>query len=145
MASDGILGFGATLTLAPTTATSSTTAIGNIQNLNVSGLEREDIDISNMDSTGMAREFLGGMYTGGTIDVDMIYDGTASGTIDTLMTAFAAGTKYTWVATCSDGTKFACNGSVKSIDPMNVAYDGTVTAKVTIKLTGVATYTDQTA
>ena len=142
MASDGILGFGATLTVAPTSATSTTTALGNIQALNVSGLEREDIDISNMDSTGMAREFLAGMYTGGTIDVDMIYDPTASGTIDLLVTAFQAGTKYTWAVTCSDGTKFVCIGYIKSLDPMNIAYDGTVTAKVTIKLTGVAAYTD---
>lgn len=146
--SDGIIGFGASLTVYPASATSSTTAIGNITTLNIDGVEIEPVDISTMDSTSGYREYIRGMKNPGTLSLDMNYDGTAAGTADALNTLKdSTATNLVWKITFNDDTTasnkstFACAGFLSSIATA-IPYEDKVTQAVKIQLSGVPTYTD---
>ena len=84
--SDGTHGHGAVLTFAPTTATASTTAIGNIITIGGPDQARDGIDYSTMDSTNKWREFMGGMIDPGEVTFDVNCDGSAAGNANALNT-----------------------------------------------------------
>jgi len=124
----------------------STGVVAKIISLSGGGQTRDTIDISDMDSTSNFRELLSGMADAGEISLELTYQGTASGEADSLQTAFAGGTTETWtIAYGGTTSSWACPGFITSLGIPGGDYEGKVTQSLTIKFTGVPTYTDASA
>jgi predicted secreted protein len=117
--------------------------VGNIINIGGPSQTRDSIDISTMDSADDVREFIAGMIDSGEITFTCNYDGSASGTADKLNIAFLAGTAEVWTITIPGPSIFACSGFITALGPA-IPFDDKITQDVTIKLSGVVTYTDET-
>ena len=141
--SDGTHGAGTTLKIAIASATSSSTTIGNITNVG-NTQTRDTIDISTMDSTSKFREFIAGMADAGELTFTCNYDGSAAGTANDLSTFYQAGTVYNTLVTFPDASTWTCNGLFSSLGHA-IPFDDKISQDVTIKLTGVPTYTDKAA
>ena len=145
--SDGTHGHGATLTFAPTTATASTTAIGNIISFSGPDQSRDSIDKSTMDSTNKWREFINGMLDAGEVTFDVNYDGAASGTANDLNTLATSGSVYEAKIVINDHTTAAsrsnwkCNGFITALGHA-IPFDDKITQSVTVKFTAAPTFTD---
>jgi len=147
--SDGIHGHGTTLRvklLTNTTAVSNYTTIGNVTTITGPGQARDPIDISTMDSTSKFREFIPGMSDAGEITCELNYDGSAAGTANELLKGTYCGmmstvTDLDWTITLPDTSKYSCNGFVTGLGHA-IPFDDKVTQSLTIKLSGVPTYTD---
>ena len=144
--SDSLHGHGASVLLSTTTDPSNMTAIGNIISVGGPELSRDALDVSTMDSTSKRREFIPAMIDSGEVTIEVNYDGTASGTADFLAGKVGA-TNYLVVVRFGDHTQatneshWDCMGAITGLGNA-IPHDDKVTQSVTIKLSGVATYTD---
>jgi len=144
--SDSLHGHGSSVLLSTTTHPTNFTAIGNIISIGGPELARDGLDISTMDSTSKYREFLPAMLDAGEITIEVNYDGTASGTGDFLAGKLAA-TNHLVIIRFGDHTQptnesnWKCQGAITALGHA-LPFDDKVTQSVTIKLSGVATYTD---
>lgn len=132
--SDGQIGHGTVISGA------TTGAIGNVTVADQGG-ERDEVEISSMDSTGKAKEFIAGMYAEGDIDLTLNYDGSAAGTANAIETAYKAATVEVWTITYPDGSTDAGSGFIKSRGKA-IPYDDKIEQTITIKATGQWVYTD---
>lgn len=144
--SDSLHGHGSSVLLSTTTHPSNFTAIGNLINVGGPELTRDGLDISTMDSPNKFREFLPGMLDAGEITMEVNYDGTASGTADVLATKLTA-SNLTVTVRFGDHTTPSSESNWKSLGAITnlgnaIPFDDKVTQSITIKLSGVATYTD---
>ena len=133
--SDGTHGHGTTL------AGGTAGTIGNIINLAIAGQTRDPIDKSTMDSINKFREFLAGMADGGEITITANYDGSAAGIANSLNTAYQLGAAETWTITLSDTSTWASSGFITNLG-MPIPFDDKITQDITIKCTGVPTFTE---
>jgi predicted secreted protein len=143
--SDGQHGHGVTLktkVLTNTTAASNYTTIGNITTIGGPSQARDPIEISTMDSTTKFREFIPGMLDAGEITCDINYDGAASGTGNNLNTLYlSTATDLEWVITFADTSSYHCVGFITALGHA-IPFDDKVTQSVSVKLSGVPTFTD---
>lgn len=129
--SDGFVGHGTTL------VGSTTGTVGNVISVTVGGRTRDMIDKSTMDSTSMFREFMAGMADEGELTAEVNFDDGAISVA--LNTAFQAATSETW--TIDFGTKtWAITGVISGLD-VNDPFDDKITMSITIKATGIGTWT----
>jgi len=144
--SDAIGGYGTVLKVRD--GTNAYTTIGNIQSIDGPNQGRNSIDVSTMESTSRFREFLPGMLDAGELTCEMNYDGTAAGTANALQTIYAStSTALEWHIAFNDGTtpsSFACIGHVTALGFAVPSFDDKVSQSLSVKLTGVPTYTDLT-
>ncbi len=134
--SDGTHGHGTVLAIGATT-------IGNIISITGPGQARDSIDISTMDSTSKFREFIPGMLDAGEATFDVNYDpasGQTANDLNTLLTASAETITITFPP--SGGTSsWVCSGFITGLG-FAVPFDDKITQPITIKFSGVPTYTD---
>ncbi len=133
--SDGQIGHGTTITGA------TTGAIGNVTQIGQDGGDREAVQISSMDSTSKAHEYIAGMYAEGDIDLTLNYDGSSTGTANSIETAFKAGTVEVWTIVYPDGSTDVGSGFIMSRSKA-IPFDDKMEQSITIKATGVWAYTD---
>jgi len=116
------------------------TAVAQMTRISFPSTTVDDVEVSSMDSTSAAREYLPGMIDYGTIDMDLVFEGSEW---TTLHTALLSRTATTWTLTVPDGTAtsiMAVSGYLNSLGgeaPLGEA----LTASATIKCTGVASFT----
>lgn len=135
--SDSEHGHGATLS-------DGSITVGNIISISGPNQTRDSVDVSTMDSTSKMREFLPAMLDAGEVTFELNYDGTAAGTANDLNTAKSA-TAATWTIVFPGGgttSSWASAGFITALGHA-VPFDDKVTQSVTIKFTGLPTYTDQ--
>ena len=125
-------------------AGSTAGTIGEVTKLDISGRKRDSIDVSSCDSTSSAREFIPGMYDDGEISVDVIYDGSNTGVAYALDSAFTSKTAETWTITFPDTSTFVGSGFITSLSTAT-AFESEITQSITIKCSGVWTFTDVAA
>jgi len=142
--SDGIHGHGTALTVNDGV---NTTTIGNIVTITGPDEARDPIDISTMESTSKSREFIPGMLDGGEASFEINYDGTAAGSADALNTLKTASAQ-TWTITFNDAldashtdSSWASAGFITGLG-FAAPFDDKATQTVTLKFTGVPTYSD---
>lgn len=133
--SEGIIGHGTIVSGA------TTGVIGNVTQAGQDGGDREAVQISSMDSTSKAHEFIAGMYAEGDIDLTLNYDGSSAGTANSIETAFKAGTVEVWTITYPDGSTDVGSGFIMSRSK-TVPFDDKIEQSITIKASGVWVYTD---
>jgi len=136
MASAGIHGHGATLSIAATT-------VGNIISISGPDISRDPIDISTMDSPTKHREFIPGMIDSGEITAELNYDGT---TIATMLKSQTTSSASAIVITIPDGdgttnkSTYTGTGFITSLGHA-VPFEDKVTQSVGIKLTSTLALT----
>ena len=130
MASAGIHGHGATLSIGGTT-------VANITSISGPEIARDSIDISTMDSPTKHREFIPGMIDSGEITAELNYDGT---TVAALLKAQTTASASAIVVTIPDGdgttnkSTYTGTGFITSLGHA-IPFDDKVTQSVGIKLT----------
>jgi len=99
--------------------------------------KRDTIDVTNMDSPGGYREFIGGFRDGGEVKIPMNF--TRDG-YDLMNDDFESETKQTYEIALpdADNTTFSFLGLVTGLD-LKVPTDKQITADVTIKVSGTIT------
>jgi predicted secreted protein len=127
-----------------TLAGSSAGTIGEVRKLDVSGRKRDSIDVSSCDSTSSAREFIPGMMDEGEITVEVVYDGSNTGVAYALDGAFTGKTAETWTITWPDTSSHSGSGFITNLSTAT-AFESEITQSITIKCSGVWTYSDVSA
>jgi hypothetical protein len=100
-----------------------------------------------MGSTSKFREFLPAMLDAGEVTIEINYDGTSAGTADLLSDYLVSSVNTAIVVRFGDHTQptneshWDCLGAITALGQA-IPFDDKVTQSVTIKLSGVATYTD---
>jgi predicted secreted protein len=136
--SDGQHGHGSSLSIGGTT-------VGNIMSVSGPSEARDPIEISTMDSATKFREFIPGMLDAGEITMEINYDGADGGTANDLDTMLrATNTNYSVVVTFDDTSTFTSVGFVTALGHA-IPYDDKISQSVSVKLTGVPTFTDVAA
>ena len=115
--------------------------VGNIISISGPDMSRDAIDISTMDSTNKAREFIAGLYDAGELTAEINYDGSSGGTANNLHTAFLLGTPEVWTVTFPDTSTWVTNGFITNLSHA-IPVDDKITQSVTIKFTSGPVYTD---
>lgn len=125
--SDAVAGVGAVFTR-------DSVAIAEIRNITGPGMTRDFIDVTNLDSTGGYREFIGGFRDGGelTFTMNFTIDGYGA-----LLVDYESDTaqSYELILPDSGATVFSFSGYVTNL-PLNITPDDAMTCDVTIKITG---------
>ena len=133
--SSGTLGFWGD-TGSVTGATSLTSGIGQIKSISISGLGADEVDITNMSSTGQYEELIPGIKRAGQLDITAVY---AKGDFKLLVDAIGL-TNENWVITLADGATYASSGFLKEVG-LNGETEDAVEATATIRFTGAPTVT----
>lgn len=125
-ASDGIAGYGTTLSLGTATA-----KVGQLRSISFPGLTVDDVDISNMDSTAAYKEFVPGMIDGGTVEFEAVYEKADAILLFAKAKARAA---EQWTITFVDSATFTFIGYLNSLGG-SAPYDGEVVVNGALKVT----------
>jgi predicted secreted protein len=128
--SDGISGYGTTVSGA------STGALGDLTGVNIAGMDVTDLDVSTMASPDRWKEFIAGMKNAGEVTLTLLYE---MGNFDAVQTAFG-GPNEAWTVTFPDGSTFVCSGYIKHLGA-DSKMDDKITQAVTIKLSGEPVFT----
>ena len=112
--------------------------------IGVGGHMIDIVDISSSGSASQCMEFLPGLINPGSIVVMLRYGGTGGNTADgsytTLSASILARTIATWTLTFPGGATWACSGFISKLG-IATHYRGGSTIPVTIKCTGLPTFT----
>jgi predicted secreted protein len=130
MSTDGIIGFGTTITIGGA-------SVGNLTSVNVGDFTRDDVDVSNSDSPNGWKESLPGMKDGGTLALEAIYTKTS---VSALMALFEDDSPKPVVITLPDKSHFDCTGYLNSLG-VSAPFDDKVTAKYQLKISGKPAFT----
>jgi predicted secreted protein len=114
-------------------------AIAEVNSINGPGMEKQQIEVTSLDSTGGWREYIGGFKDGGELTLEMNF---TYASYDILFGDFEDTDSHNYQIALSDTTAstFAFAGVVTGC-PISVTADDKVTATITIKLTGPVTLT----
>jgi predicted secreted protein len=133
-ASSGIAAKGTVLTY-------NSQAVKELDNVELTGSNGEEIDISNHDSPDDYKEFVIGLLDGGTISFSGNFVSTDAGQA-AVIAAHYARTNAAWTVVYPDvgDSQFAGNGMVKSFQ-ISAPVAGKLSISGTIKITGKPTFT----
>lgn len=152
--SDGLHGHNSQLYASLVTNPTSFTNIGNVISITGPSQTRDAIEKSTMDSTSKFREFIPGMLDAGETTFDVNYDGSAAGNANTLdgllrntntaMTFwinFWDGTSSTAISNFTQHSYITAPGLMTALGHA-IPFDDKITQPITIKLSGVPTFSD---
>jgi len=142
MAADATKGYGAVLYYgdSSTVAGSTTwTAVAQVRDITLPTVEADDIDVTNQDSTGGAREYIPGLIEGGECEFELLFKKSAVTAVYALLA-----TQKGWRVTVNDhataDSKWEFDGYVKSFGG-EIPLEDPVMCSVTIKVTGKPAFT----
>lgn len=135
-----------TLTLVKSGAEVEDTVVGNIASIGAIKTETDEIDVTTLDSPGMAKEFIQGASDSGDFDVELnnVFDGTVA----QLDSVFSAGETRSWkiTFTANDGVTeeatLAFSAFIKGREFGEQTTDGLAKATITLRVTGAPVYTE---
>ncbi len=125
------------------------TDFSSIVSIKAPDLTKGDTDITVLSSTGEAKEYMAGWRESDKIDATLMF---VAATMTTLIGFYQSNTNYYWKISCpliaaeTLNSRLICSGFLKSISlsEMKAGEDNMITIPVTIKNTGVVTYTAAT-
>ncbi len=119
------------------------TAIAEITSMDGPSVERDALEVTNMQSASAAKEFIAGLIDGGEISINMNYlpqNATHKLILTDLQLASASATKaYTMTLTDTGASVITASMFVKSIK-ITGAVAGVLTIAVSFKITGPVTF-----
>jgi len=141
---DAIIGHGTEMKMEDTPSSGTYTKIAEVQSINGLSLSMDTVDVTNMDSTNQWREYIAGLRDAGEVTFDVNWNMTAAthGISTGLLRDFNASSTTTrnWQIIWPDtgATTWSFSGITTGFS-ISDPFDGTVTASITIKLTGAPT------
>jgi len=129
--SDGISGFGTTLTGA------TTGAIAEILSVSLDGQEVSDLDGTTMDSTNRWKEYFAGLKEPGELSLELLYEDDNFEAIQ----AALGGENEVWTVALPDGASFSSDGYLKA-NGFASPHDERILQSVTLKLSGEPTFVE---
>jgi predicted secreted protein len=130
--SQGIIGHGTVL------AGSTFGTVAQVVSISPGGREADAIELSNMDSPEKWREFIAGMKNPGELGCTVVYK--TGGVLWAALNGAIGSANETWTITFTDGSTLACKGFIQSVGD-EVPFDNRFETSVTIKLSGLPTFT----
>ena len=130
---------GTTLTMKKAGDEQADTVIAHLTSIGEVTGEREEIDVTTLDSPNGAKEFISGVVDFGSFDVaGNVIDGVQ---VSALYDVFNGQQHRDFEIQTPSGTKLALNGYFSSFDKKKKTTDGLDTFKATIRVSGAPTYT----
>ena len=123
-----------------TSLTFNGTAVGRLTSIGEVNVQREEIDVTTLDTTGGYKEFLPGFKDGGEVALEgfLGYHGNTGQAA--LNTAFASSEAKATVITFPDGSTLTFNSGVKAVKFGGAEVNGAVKFGATLRITGAVTY-----
>jgi len=134
----GVAAFGTTLKMGATPV-----AIANVTGISGPSYSAETIDVTAHDSASNYREYVPSFLELGEISVDINFDPTETthkNTTGGLLEAFENRTNETWAIEFPDGSSVGFSGYVTGFE-LDAPFDDKLSASLTIRTTGAATWT----
>ena len=130
---------GTTLTMKKAGSETADTVIAHLTSIGEVTGEREEIDVTTLDSPNGAKEFISGVVDFGSFDVaGNVIDGVQ---VSTLYDVFNGQQNRDFEIQTPSGTVLALNGYFSSFGFGEKTTDGLDTFKATIRVSGTPTYT----
>lgn len=130
---------GTTLTMKKAGSETADTVIAHLTSIGEVTGEREEIDVTTLDSPNGAKEFISGVVDFGSFDVaGNVIDGVQ---VSTLYDVFNGQQNRNFEIQTPSGTVLALNGYFSSFGFGEKTTDGLDTFKATIRVSGAPTYT----
>ena len=112
------------------------TSIGEI------GAEREEIDVTTLDSPNGAKEYeAGGLSAGDCAIEGMMKASSDDETIAKMTALLASGDVESWIVTYPSGAKWEFDAYVKAFNCAEAAVDGQLRFNATLRVSGLPTFT----
>ena len=129
---------GTTLTMKKAGSETADTVIAHLTSIGEVTGEREEIDVTTLDSPNGAKEFISGVVDFGSFDVaGNVIDGVQ---VSTLYDVFNGQQNRDFEIQTPSGTKLSLNGYFSSFGFGEKTTDGLDTFKATIRVSGAPTY-----
>lgn len=109
--------------------------ISNITAINPDGITRESIDVTDLDATNGAMEFIPGLIDAGQVNLELNYTKANNSTIQGYMRQ-----PKTWLITFPDASTFGFDGTMTGLQN-TVHHDSHITSTASIKVTGKPEFT----
>ena len=130
---------GTTLTMKKAGSETADTVIAHLTSIGEVTGEREEIDVTTLDSPNGAKEFISGVVDFGSFDVaGNVIDGVQ---VSTLYDVFNGQQNRDFEIQTPSGTKLSLNGYFSSFGFGEKTTDGLDTFKASIRVSGAPTYT----
>lgn len=145
MTSTGKIGAGVVFQVSLSLSPAAWTSVGNAKSIAFNGRTADDIDFTNLNSTGSYREMRQGFKDGGTVAVDIQFDPTDTthvGSSKGLLGLFNSGTVFYWrINFFATGWSWALRGQgyVQNPGDIDINVDGPIMGTANIRVTGETT------
>ena len=116
--------------------------IGHLTSIGEIGIESEEIDVTDLDSTGDFKEYIAGTKDAGEVSIaGNIHDETV---IEKMMALANSRSIEDWTVEYPSGATWSFKGFVKSFKDGEKTPDAIATFSATIRISGAPTYTKAT-
>lgn len=117
--------------------------IGHLTSIGEIGIESEEIDVTDLDSTGDFKEYIAGTKDAGEVSIaGNIHDETI---IEKMMALANSRSVEEWEVDYPSGAKWEFSGFVKSFKDGEKTADGIASFSATIRISGAPEYTPATS
>lgn len=127
MPSDGISGFGTTISV-------DATPIAEVSSISISGMSADDIDLTHHESPDGFREFVSGVVDGGTVDIELNYTKAQRAALMALWRD-----NETFVITYPDNSTDTFDGYINDFGQES-PFDDKLSCTATFKISGKPTF-----
>ena len=117
-------------------------SVGHLTSIGEIGIESEEIDVTDLDSTGDFKEYIAGTKDAGEVSIaGNIHD---EAIIEKMMALANSRSIEDWTVEYPSGAKWSFKGFVKSFKDGEKTPDAIATFSATIRISGAPTYTKAT-
>ena len=135
------LAMGTSLTLEKTGSETQDTVLGHLTSIGEIGVEREEIDVTTLDSPNGAKEFEAGQLTAGDCPIKgKMKSATDETQIEKMMALFNSGATRHWIVTYPSGATWEFNAYVKAFKTAPAEVDGQLEWEGTLRISGLPAF-----
>ncbi len=134
----GVKAMGTSLTLKKAGDETDDLILAHVASIGEQTTEREEVDVTTLDSPDGAKEYIAGAKDAGSIDVEInnCYDGQAA----KLDAVFDGDEVRDWVITYPKGATLTFKAFIASLSYGEATTDGLLTTNITLRLSGKPVY-----
>ena len=136
---------GTSLTKVKSGSEAANWTVGHLTSIGQIGAERDEIDVTTLDSPNGAKEFEAGDLTAGDCEIEgMIKAASDDSTIVKMMALLASGATESWIVEYPSGAKWEFDAYVKAFNCAEAAVDGQLRFNGTLRISGLPEFTART-
>lgn len=134
-------GIGTTLTLVKKGTEGANLVLKRVTSIGAPELEKEEIDITALDSPDQAKEYMSGSVDAGSIEVEIQTKKENEDQLTKLAALFDSGETRSWEIGYPTGAKLALNAFVSKISYGEVNVEDLLKYSITLRVSGKPVYT----